>query len=174
MPNLHAHYYHGNVKAFRQELDGAAPSANGARQSSSGGRSWTLSGFVPKADPNERDPLGRTYESPREAELTAVCSTSRRGATPHRRTSSSRSLCATPPSLSTSRTTSRGTRPSIARFTSATSAPRATSLRVPIPTCLSPTTKALRPLTSSMERWRARTLPMSVATSLAPTSTCGA
>ncbi|KLT41743.1 RCC1/BLIP-II protein [Cutaneotrichosporon oleaginosum] len=60
MPNLHAHYYHGNVKAFRQELDGASPAANGARQSSSGGRSWTLSGFVPKADPNERDALGRT------------------------------------------------------------------------------------------------------------------
>ncbi|BEI83868.1 hypothetical protein CcaverHIS002_0404720 [Cutaneotrichosporon cavernicola] len=60
MPNLHANYYHGNVKAFRQELDGAASTTSGARQSSSAGRSWTLSGFVPKADPNERDALGRT------------------------------------------------------------------------------------------------------------------
>ncbi|KAL1405470.1 hypothetical protein Q8F55_009102 [Vanrija albida] len=82
MPNLHAHYYHGNVKAFRQELDGTAthalPSQAGAGSSSnangatgkslnpgsaSGGRSWSAGGFTcppVKADPNERDALGRT------------------------------------------------------------------------------------------------------------------
>lgn len=68
MVNLHAHYYHGNVKAFRQELDGTAPPASTPRSganpsSASGGRSWTQNGFAQasvKADPNERDALGRT------------------------------------------------------------------------------------------------------------------
>lgn len=67
MPNLHAHYHHGNVKAFRQELDGTSTPANGGRSSlnpgsASGGRSWTLGMHGPpvKADPNERDALGRT------------------------------------------------------------------------------------------------------------------
>ncbi|KAL7424397.1 hypothetical protein Q5752_000079 [Cryptotrichosporon argae] len=73
MPNLHAHYYHGNVKAFRQELDGTGAGAQAASGgggggkglnpgSASGGRSWTLGGMamVHKADPNERDQQGRT------------------------------------------------------------------------------------------------------------------
>lgn len=67
MPNLHAHYYHGNVKAFRQELDGT-PAVNGGQRSgagpssASGGRSWTLTAFAQpvKGDPNERDAFGRT------------------------------------------------------------------------------------------------------------------
>lgn len=67
MPNLHVHYYHGSLKAFRQELDGTANTAgkqekNGA--SSSLGKSWTMSNGVGnngKADPNERDAFGRTY-----------------------------------------------------------------------------------------------------------------
>lgn len=69
MPNLHAHYYHGNLKAFRQELDGTAAAAqkqergNNGVGSASFGKSWTLSGGaggVVKADPNERDAFGRT------------------------------------------------------------------------------------------------------------------
>ncbi|TXT07152.1 hypothetical protein VHUM_03322 [Vanrija humicola] len=63
MPNLHAHYYHGNVKAFRQELDGTATHALPSQGSASGGRSWSAGGFTcppVKADPNERDGLGRT------------------------------------------------------------------------------------------------------------------
>ena len=78
MPNLHVHYYHGNVKAFRAELDGTASansSANGGGGGGGGsgnrgqvgsvgsaGRSWTLHGLsYAKADPNERDALGRRY-----------------------------------------------------------------------------------------------------------------
>jgi len=68
MPNLHAHYHHGNIKAFRQELDGtgsAVPSSGGGgRSGTSAGKSWTMSGMngVPvKADPNERDQYGRTW-----------------------------------------------------------------------------------------------------------------
>jgi hypothetical protein len=71
MPNLHVYYYHGNVKAFRQELDGTSPgSTNGQHGRNGGGvgsgsvgKSWTLGGFAGapvKADPNERDSLGRT------------------------------------------------------------------------------------------------------------------
>ena len=73
MPNLHVHYYHGNVKAFRSELDGSAAAARerensgapSAPPASAGsfGKSWTLGGTLAgqgKADPNERDALGRT------------------------------------------------------------------------------------------------------------------
>lgn len=70
MTNLHAHYYHGSVKAFRQELDGTSPAVNGGGHrnsaggpsSASAGKSWTLSAFAPpvKGDPNERDAFGRT------------------------------------------------------------------------------------------------------------------
>lgn len=75
--NLHAFYYHGNLKAFRAELDGSSTntkshtsSGNAVNSgSASGGRSWTgVSGMMMmaaagsggKADPNERDALGRT------------------------------------------------------------------------------------------------------------------
>lgn len=79
MPNLHAYYYHGNIKSFRQELDASGgPSGQGGGGSGSGGggggggtakvgsagRSWTMSGMswneVRKVDPNERDAFGRT------------------------------------------------------------------------------------------------------------------
>ncbi|KAK8869660.1 hypothetical protein IAR55_000228 [Kwoniella newhampshirensis] len=76
MPNLHVHYHNGNIKAFRQELEGTANnnpgSVNGGAGgggkgigpgSASGGKSWSMGGFtgVPvKADINERDNLGRT------------------------------------------------------------------------------------------------------------------
>jgi hypothetical protein len=64
MPNLHVHYFHGNVKAFRQELDGTAPKVGGGGGggvgSGSFGKSWTLGGIGGKADPNERDVFGRT------------------------------------------------------------------------------------------------------------------
>lgn len=73
MPNLHVHYLNGNVKAFRQELDGTG-GGNGAGGGGGGGgwkgpgsagagRSWTMNGMsgVPsKGDPNERDQFGRT------------------------------------------------------------------------------------------------------------------
>lgn len=77
MPNLHAHYHHGNVKAFRQELDGTAAPSNGGRTlnpgSASGGRSWTMNGngLQMKGDPNERDALGRTWVC-EEGSLTTV------------------------------------------------------------------------------------------------------
>lgn len=74
MPNLHVHYYHGNVKAFRAELDGTASTQRERENSSANagysggasaslGKSWTLGGVnagMGKADPNERDALGRT------------------------------------------------------------------------------------------------------------------
>ncbi|ORY24955.1 hypothetical protein BCR39DRAFT_545340 [Naematelia encephala] len=74
MPNLHVHFLNGNIKAFRQELDGTGGPNTGAGGgvggggwkgpgSASGGKSWTLSGMsgMPtKADPNERDAFGRT------------------------------------------------------------------------------------------------------------------
>ena len=77
MGNLHVHFYHGNVKAFRQELDGSGgqntnvatgTSGSGSKMgggvgSGSVGKSWTMSGLtsVPvKADPNDRDQYGRT------------------------------------------------------------------------------------------------------------------
>jgi hypothetical protein len=75
MPNLHVHYYHGNVKAFRSELDGSAAAARDRENSGAGGvsgpppgagsfgKSWTLGGALAgqgRADPNERDALGRT------------------------------------------------------------------------------------------------------------------
>ena len=73
MPNLHAHYYLGNVKQFRQELDTSTSSSSkhghghGQAHIGSAGRSWGTSvemrggvGGV-KTDPNERDSYGRTY-----------------------------------------------------------------------------------------------------------------
>jgi hypothetical protein len=60
MPNLHVHYHHNNVKAFRQELDGTAPKSTAGYGGGSLGKSWTLGGVGGKADPNERDALGRT------------------------------------------------------------------------------------------------------------------
>lgn len=75
MPNPHVHFLNGNVKAFRQELDGTAggctpKGGNGGGggglgpSSSSGGngKSWMMSGMGAsgKADPNERDVFGRT------------------------------------------------------------------------------------------------------------------
>ncbi|WWD16076.1 hypothetical protein CI109_100501 [Kwoniella shandongensis] len=72
MPNLHVHYHNGNIKLFRQELDGTANNNNTNNNggggkigpgSASGGKSWSMSGLsgVPvKADINERDSLGRT------------------------------------------------------------------------------------------------------------------
>ena len=77
MPNLHVNYYHGNVKAFRAELDGSAAAARDRENSGASGgggsgvpagagsfgKSWTLGGTLAglgKADPNERDALGRT------------------------------------------------------------------------------------------------------------------
>ena len=73
MPNLHAHYYLGNVKQFRQELDTSTSSSSkhghghGQAHIGSAGRSWGASvemrGGVGggKTDPNERDSCGRTY-----------------------------------------------------------------------------------------------------------------
>lgn len=72
MPNLHAHFYLGNVKQFRQELDTsthASASTSGKGGAGSLGRSWGTAGMEMKAaagtggktDPNERDHLGRTY-----------------------------------------------------------------------------------------------------------------
>lgn len=68
MPNLHAHYYLGNVKQFRQELDTSTSSSSKHAQShvGSGGRSWGASvemrsGIGGRTDPNERDSYGRTY-----------------------------------------------------------------------------------------------------------------
>ena len=62
MGNLHVHFYHGNFKAFRQELDGSGggqgmgggqgvSSAKGG--SGSVGKSWSLSGGMGsvKGDP---------------------------------------------------------------------------------------------------------------------------
>lgn len=73
MPNLHAHYYLGNVKQFRQELDTSLSSSSskggggGGGQVGSAGKSWGNGGMEMrsggKADPNERDSLGRTYVS---------------------------------------------------------------------------------------------------------------
>ena len=74
MPNLHAHYYLGNVKQFRQELDTSSNSnskGGGGGYVGSGGRSWGASvemrsgvgGGGGKTDPNERDSFGRTYVS---------------------------------------------------------------------------------------------------------------
>ena len=71
MPNLHAHYYLGNVKQFRQELDTAPASGKGGGGGGGGGgsmvgsagRSWGTAGMEMrsgKTDPNERDSLGRT------------------------------------------------------------------------------------------------------------------
>ncbi|OCF55793.1 hypothetical protein L486_06545 [Kwoniella mangroviensis CBS 10435] len=68
MPNLHVHYYNGNIKAFRQELDGSHTYNTGGKGginpgSASGGKSWSISGFSTgsvKADINERDQFGRT------------------------------------------------------------------------------------------------------------------
>jgi hypothetical protein len=68
MPNLHAHYYHGNLKAFRAELDGTGGRAGGDKTAGGGGvgsgslgRSWTMqSAGLGKGDPNERDAFGRT------------------------------------------------------------------------------------------------------------------
>ncbi|WVW82934.1 hypothetical protein I302_104949 [Kwoniella bestiolae CBS 10118] len=68
MPNLHVHYYNGNVKAFRQELDGSNNSSHAGGKgvnpgSASGGRSWSIGGFSGgpvKSDINERDQFGRT------------------------------------------------------------------------------------------------------------------
>ncbi|WRT67262.1 uncharacterized protein IL334_004229 [Kwoniella shivajii] len=76
MPNLHVHYYNGNIKLFRQELDGSNNNNNnngnnagnnnnnnGGGGSASGGKSWTMSGFTSlpsKSDINERDSFGRT------------------------------------------------------------------------------------------------------------------
>jgi hypothetical protein len=74
MPNLHAHYYLGNVKQFRQELDISTSSSKGGGGNAGGGgvgsagRSWghsveMRSASGPgggKTDPNERDSFGRT------------------------------------------------------------------------------------------------------------------
>ncbi|WVR05289.1 hypothetical protein IAU60_002302 [Kwoniella sp. DSM 27419] len=75
MPNLHVHFLNGNVKAFRQELEGSAQTGGGpggggggwkggvGPGSASGGKSWTMSGMSAppvKADINERDQYGRT------------------------------------------------------------------------------------------------------------------
>jgi len=67
MPNLHAHYYLGNVKQFRQELDTSLSSSKsgGGGGVGSAGRSWTGGGGEGmsgkgKTDPNERDSFGRT------------------------------------------------------------------------------------------------------------------
>jgi hypothetical protein len=68
MPNLHAHYYLGNVKQFRQELDTSTSSFSKHAQTYSGsaGRSWGASVEMRsgvgggKTDPNERDSYGRT------------------------------------------------------------------------------------------------------------------
>ncbi|KIR59891.1 hypothetical protein I314_04326 [Cryptococcus bacillisporus CA1873] len=74
MPNLHVHFLNGNVKAFRQELDGTAggctpKGGNGgggglgpSSASGGNGKSWMMSGMGAggKADPNERDMFGRT------------------------------------------------------------------------------------------------------------------
>ncbi|ORX33429.1 hypothetical protein BD324DRAFT_606179 [Kockovaella imperatae] len=82
MGNLHVHFYHGNFKAFRQELDGTGggsgmggSGANGVGGSGVGsgkgggagsiGKSWSGGGGVngggqARADPNERDQFGRT------------------------------------------------------------------------------------------------------------------
>jgi hypothetical protein len=73
MPNLHAHFYLGNVKQFRQELDITSNSKNGGGGGGyvgSGGKSWGASvemrsgiggGGGGRTDPNERDSYGRTY-----------------------------------------------------------------------------------------------------------------
>jgi hypothetical protein len=65
MPNLHAYFYHGNVKLFRQELDGTGTQSHkggggGGGGGGSLGKSWTMSGVGGKGDANERDGLGRT------------------------------------------------------------------------------------------------------------------
>lgn len=66
MVNLHVHYIHGNVKAFRQELDGNGSAASLSNKAGAGslGKSWnglgTLSGPSGKGDANERDSFGRT------------------------------------------------------------------------------------------------------------------
>lgn len=63
MPNLHVHYLNGNVKAFRQELDGSASSSSKNTSGGQGslGKSWSGLGYMSngKADPNERDAFGR-------------------------------------------------------------------------------------------------------------------
>ncbi|WVQ71777.1 hypothetical protein IAR50_001318 [Cryptococcus sp. DSM 104548] len=75
MTNLHLHFWNGNVKAFRQELDGTGggqtPAKGGGGGGGSGigpgsasggnGKSWLMSGMAgSKGDPNERDMFGRT------------------------------------------------------------------------------------------------------------------
>ncbi|TYJ56674.1 hypothetical protein B9479_002604 [Cryptococcus floricola] len=75
MTNLHLHFWNGNVKAFRQELEGTgggqAPAKGGGGGGNSGigpgsasggnGKSWLMSGMTgSKGDPNERDMYGRT------------------------------------------------------------------------------------------------------------------
>jgi hypothetical protein len=65
MPNLHVYYLNGNVKAFRQELDGSSgknTSQAGHAGGGSLGKSWGAGGYMSngKADPNERDAFGRT------------------------------------------------------------------------------------------------------------------
>ncbi|WWC69338.1 uncharacterized protein I206_103276 [Kwoniella pini CBS 10737] len=69
MPNLHVHYQNGNVKAFRQELDGSTNINNtkggniNPGSASGGGKSWSMNGFIGvpiKTDINERDQYGRT------------------------------------------------------------------------------------------------------------------
>jgi hypothetical protein len=76
MPNLHAYYYHGNVKAFRAEIDPSSSGSGtgsgnnhsgggGGGGSGSAGRSWTMSNLgmmndQRRGDPNERDGFGRT------------------------------------------------------------------------------------------------------------------
>ncbi|WWC60971.1 uncharacterized protein I303_103548 [Kwoniella dejecticola CBS 10117] len=69
MPNLHVHYHNGNVKAFRQELDGSSNTSNtkgnnvNPGSASGGGKSWSMNGFIGvpvKTDINERDQHGRT------------------------------------------------------------------------------------------------------------------
>ncbi|OCF36502.1 hypothetical protein I316_01751 [Kwoniella heveanensis BCC8398] len=95
MPNLHVHFGNGNLKAFRQELDGTGTAAGGSGSnnngngggwkangvgpgSASGGRSWTMGGWggnagpPVKADINERDQFGRTVLHLAAASLTPI------------------------------------------------------------------------------------------------------
>ncbi|WVQ98856.1 hypothetical protein IAU59_005987 [Kwoniella sp. CBS 9459] len=95
MPNLHVHFGNGNLKAFRQELDGTASNSNNTNNgggggggggwkgnangvgpgSASGGRSWSMGGWSGppvKADINERDQHGRTVLHLATASLTPI------------------------------------------------------------------------------------------------------